>query len=311
MRKLPPLNAVRAFESAARHLSFTRAGEELNVTHGAISRQIQALEAWLGVALFRRLNRRVELTDAGQRYLAEIGVALDRISTASQALRDRDAVRILRVNSIPTFTMRWLIPRLSTFQMRFPRVEVRLTTSIEEIADLPDHFDVIIRGGPEIHAGFQSGRFLDESRFPVCSPRLLERLPLAAPSDLRHHTLLHSDTLPSVWPSWLVLAGVPNLRPAHALTFEHFYLSIQAAIDGLGVAMGPSALVTEDLEEGRLVAPFPDLSLVARSYYWYSPARNLGDEVVQAFCAWLGEERPQRHANVNTFPASGNGGNAA
>jgi DNA-binding transcriptional LysR family regulator len=190
MRKLPPLNALRAFESAARHLSFTRAGEELSVTHGAVSRQVQALEAWLGVTLFRRLNRRVELTDAGQRYLSEIGVALDRISTASQSLRDRDAARILRVNSIPTFTMRWLIPRLSTFQMRFPRVEVRLTTSTEEIERLPDNFDVIIRGGPEIHAGFHSGRFLDESRFPVCSPALLERVPLSAPSDLHHHTLL-------------------------------------------------------------------------------------------------------------------------
>ena len=311
MRKLPPLNAVRAFESAARHLSFTRAGEELNVTHGAISRQIQVLEAWLGVPLFRLLNRRVELTDAGQRYLSEIGVALDRISAASQSVRDRDAARILRVNSIPTFTMRWLIPRLSTFQMRFPRVEVRLTTSIEEIEDLPDNFDVIIRGGPEIHAGFRSGRFLDESRFPVCSPALLKRAPLVTPSDLRRHTLLHSDTLPSIWPSWLVLAGVPNLQPAHALTFEHFYLSIQAAIDGLGVAMGPSALIAEDLEEGRLIAPFPDLALVARSYYWYCPARNLGDEVVQAFCAWLEEARGPRHANVNTISASGNEGNAA
>jgi len=215
------------------------------------------------------------------------------------------------VNSIPTFTMRWLIPRLSTFQMRFPRVEVRLTTSAEEIQRLADNFDVIIRGGPEIHAGFHSGRFLDESRFPVCSPVLLERLSLSTPSDLRHHTLLHAETRPSVWPSWLVLAGVPNLRPAHALTFEHFYLSIQAAIDGLGVAMGPSALVTEDLEEGRLVAPFPDLALGARSYYWYCPARNLDDDVVQAFCAWLEEDRPQRHANVNTFSTSGNGGNAA
>jgi LysR family glycine cleavage system transcriptional activator len=311
MRKLPPLNAVRAFESAARHLSFTRAGEELNVTHGAISRQVQALEAWLGVPLFRRWNRRVELTDAGQRYLSEIGIALDRIGAVSQSLRDRDAVRVLRVNSIPTFTMRWLIPRLSAFQMRFPRVEVRLTTSTEDIERLPGHFDVIIRGGPETHSGFHSGRFLDESRFPVCSPSLLARLPLSMPSDLRHHTLLHSDTLPSVWPSWLMLAGVPNLRPAHALRFEHFYLSIQAAIDGLGVAMGPSALIAEDLEEGRLVAPFPALALGARSYYWYCPARNLDDEVAQAFCAWLAQACLPGHANVKTSSASRNRGNAA
>jgi LysR family glycine cleavage system transcriptional activator len=287
MRELPPLNALRAFEAAARHLSFTRAGEELYVTHGAVSRQIQALETWLGTPLFRRLNRRIELTTAGTMLLAEFGAALDRIALASVRVREEGRVRVLRINALPTFTIRWLIPRLSGFQRRHPQVEVRVTTSTEKVDKLPETFDLVIRGGPERFRGYHAQRFLDERRLPVCAPGLLERLPLTKPSDLSRHTLLHSDTLRGVWSDWLRLAGVPDLAPAHALTFEHFYLSIQAAIDELGVAMGPSALVAEDLGSGRLIAPFPELALPARSYCWYLPSDRAADPVVEAFCRWL------------------------
>src|SRR5882724_6131464 len=148
MRQLPPLNALRAFEAAARFLSFTRAGDELHVTHGAVSRQIQGLEAWLGTPLFRRLNRRVELTEAGAAYLAEIGASLDRIALASARVREEGRVRVLRINALPTFTIRWLIPRLSGFQRRHPQVEVRVTTSTERADRLPETFDLVIRGGP-------------------------------------------------------------------------------------------------------------------------------------------------------------------
>jgi LysR family glycine cleavage system transcriptional activator len=287
MRQLPPLNALRAFEAAARCLSFTRAGDELRVTHGAISRQIQGLEAWLGTPLFRRLNRRIELTEAGVAYLAEIGAALDRIALASARAREEGRVRVLRINALPTFTIRWLIPRLSGFQRRHPQVEVRVTTSTERADRLPETFDLVIRGGPDAVHNYRVEPFLAENRLPVCAPGLLARLPLREPSDLRRHTLLHSDTLPGVWAQWLRLAGVPELEPASALTFEHFYLSIQAAIDELGVAMGPSALVAEDLEAGKLVAPFPDLALPARSYHWYRPQSKEGDPVIDAFCEWL------------------------
>jgi LysR family transcriptional regulator, glycine cleavage system transcriptional activator len=289
MRELPPLNALRAFEAAARHLSFTRAGAELHITHGAVSRQVQALETWLGAPLFRRLNRRIELTEAGTTLLAEFGAALDRIALASVRAREEGRVRVLRINALPTFTIRWLIPRLSGFQRRHPQVEVRVTTSTERIDKLPESFDLVIRGGPDRFRGYRSERFLDERRLPVCAPHLLERLKLTEPSDLRRHTLLHSDTLRGVWSDWLRLAGVPDLAPAHALTFEHFYLSIQAAVDELGVAMGPSALVAEDLESGRLVAPFPDIALPARSYCWYLRDEKAADPVVQAFCQWLAQ----------------------
>lgn len=289
MRQLPPLNALRAFEAAARHLSFTRAGEELHVTHGAVSRQIQSLETWLGRRLFRRLNRRVELTEAGTALVAEIGAALDRIALASVRIREEGRVRVLRINALPTFTIRWLIPRLSGFQRRHPQVEVRVTTSTERIDRLPETFDVVIRGGPDSYRGYHAEAFLAEMRLPVCAPGLRARLKLNEPADLRRHTLLHSDTLPGVWPDWLSLAGVAGLVPAHTLTFEHFYLSVQAAIDELGVAMGPSALVAEDLESGRLVAPFPDIALPARSYYWYRPEGKAADPVIEAFCQWLAQ----------------------
>jgi LysR family glycine cleavage system transcriptional activator len=287
MRQLPPLNALRAFEAAARCLSFTHAGDELHVTHGAVSRQIQSLEAWLGTPLFRRLNRRVELTEAGAALFAETSAALDRVALASARIREEGRVRVLRINALPTFTIRWLIPRLSGFQRRHPQVELRVTTSTERVDRLPEAFDLVIRGGPDRYRNYRADPFMEENRLPVCAPGLLRRLALAEPSDLRHHTLLHSDTLPGVWSDWLRLAGVPDLEPARALTFEHFYLSIQAAIDELGVAMGPSALVAEDLEAGKLVAPFPALSLPARSYYWYRPDGRGEDPVVDAFCDWL------------------------
>ena len=289
MRTLPPLNALRAFEAAARHLSLTRAADELRVTHGAVSRAVSGLEAWLGCPLFRRFNRRIELTDEGRRYLGDIGAALDRIAAASERVKETGARRILRVNSIATFTIRWLIPRLSGFQQRHPAIEVRLTTSSEPPQHVGEAADLIIRGGPDTIIGFDCGRFLDEQRLPVMAPSLRARLPLDRPDDLARHTLLHTASLPELWPDWLIMAGVGDLVPAQDLTLEHFYLTIQAAIDGLGIAMGPTALVADEIEAGRLVTPFPHLSLPARSYCWYLPAAKSADPAAIAFRDWLVE----------------------
>jgi LysR family transcriptional regulator, glycine cleavage system transcriptional activator len=289
MRTLPPLNTLKAFVAAARHLSFTLAGAELFVTHGAVSRQVQALEDWLGAKLFRRLNRRLELTEAGQRYLAEVGPLLDRLAQVSTQLRDERRVRILRVNALATFAIRWLIPRLSSFQRLHPYLEIRLSTSNERLDRLMEPYDVAIRGGPGHYKDLLSGSFLEESRLPVCSPELLRREPLPSPSALASHTLIHSGTLPGAWKDWLDLAGLAGLTPAKTLTFEHFYLSVEAALGGLGVALGPSSLVAEDLAEGRLVAPFPKIVLPGRSYYWYCTAERASDEAVIAFKDWLQE----------------------
>src|SRR5579859_239835 len=289
MRTLPPLNALRAFEAAARHLSFTRAAAELLVTHGAVSRAVRGLEDWLGTPLFRRFNRRVELTDEGSRYLGEIGAALDRIALASERAKGSATRRVLRVNSIATFTIRWLIPRLSGFQQRHPAIEVRLTTSSEPPQHVGEAADLIIRGGPDTIIGFDCGRFLDEQRLPVLAPGLRARLPLERPADLVRHTLLHTASLPELWPDWLIMAGAGDLKPAQELTLEHFYLTIQGAIDGLGVAMGPTALVADEIEAGRLVAPFPHLALPARSYCWYLPTAKTSDPAATAFRDWLVE----------------------
>ena len=292
-RSLPPLNAVRAFEAAARHGSFKNAAAELGVTHGAVSRHVRLLEDWLGPpALFLRLNRRVALTSTGAALLAETGLALDRLSAAAQRHRIRDALAapaILRVNALATFSLRWLLPRLDQFRDRHPGIEVRLSTSNDPVDALRDPYDVIIRGGPDTFYGFVSRLFLTERRLPVCSPALLARLPLNQIADLRRHTLLHTSTLPRVWSDWFAVAGSLDMEPAASLTLDHFYLTIQAALDGLGVAMGPTVLVAHDLEAGRLVAPFAEISLPTRNYHVYLPDSRIDDPAVIAFSKWLEE----------------------
>lgn len=293
-RSLPPLNAVRAFEAAARLGSFKEAAAELSVTHGAVSQQIRLLEEWLGApALFRRSVRRVVLTPAGAALLAEFAPALDRISAAVQQHRERRgnaAVAVLRVNALATFSLRWLLPRMSRFRAEHPDIEVRLSTSNDPVDALPDTFDVVIRGGPDTFHGFSSRFLVSERRLPVCSPSLLERLPLHEIADLSRHTLLHVTSMPRLWRDWLTEAGHSALEPAAALTFDHFYLTIQAALDGLGVAMGPTALISDDLAAGRLVTPFPAISLPARSYFAYFPAGRSNDPHSAVFCDWLEQQ---------------------
>ena len=293
-RDLPPLNAVRAFEAAARHGSFKDAAVELGVTHGAVSQQIRLLEEWLGLpALFRRLSRRVVLTPSGVALLAEFGPALDRIATAVRLHRGRGGVppvAVLRVNALATFSLRWLLPRLTLFRAERPDIEVRLTTSNDPIDALPEPFDVVIRGGPDIFHGFASRLLLSERRLPVCKPSLVEELRLRDVAELSQHTLLHVTTMPRLWHDWLAAAGYVGPEPAASLTFDHFYLTIQAAIDGLGVAMGPTALVADDLAAGRLVAPFPEVSLPARSYFAYVPEAHGADPLITVFCDWLEQQ---------------------
>ena len=292
-RCLPPLNALRAFEAAARLGSFKDAADELSVTHGAVSRHVKLLEDWLGPPpLFRRLNRRVALTSSGAALLAETGPALDRMSAAAARHQARDGtapMAVLRVNAPATFSLRWLLPRLNQFRERHPGIEVRLSTSNDPMDSLRDPYDVIIRGGPDAFYGFTSRLFLIERRLPVCSPALLARLPLVEVADLRRHTLLHTSTLPRVWPDWLVAAGGQDIEPASSLTLDHFYLTIQAALDGLGVAMGPTALVAGDLGAGRLTAPFAKVSLPTRNYHAYLPDAQASDPSASAFCDWLDE----------------------
>jgi LysR family glycine cleavage system transcriptional activator len=285
-RTLPPLNSLAAFEAAARLASFSKAAQELHVTPAAISRHIAILEGWLERTLFERHSRGVALTAAGEAYCRECTAALDRIATATAQQLQSGRRRILRVNALATFTMRWLIPRLSSFASAHPDIDVRLSTSREPLQTLRADVDVAIRGGPEQVAGYAATEFLREGRMPVCSPATLKRRPLRTPADLSRHTLLHSAGLPNVWADWLRAAGVPGLVPGGSLTLDHFYLTLQAAVDGLGVAIAPAALVSDDVSEGRLVRPFTGPALPEWRYFAY--VRDKGShEAAVAFRDWL------------------------
>ncbi|WGS54316.1 transcriptional regulator GcvA [Paraburkholderia sp. D15] len=288
-RRLPPLNALRAFEAAARFESFSAAADELCVTHGAVSRQVGQLEAWLGRDLFERRGRRVALTAQGRVYLSEISAALDRIALATDEQLRVTRQQIIRVNAPTTFALRWLLPQLSSFQLTNPAVEVRLTTSDEPIEKLREECDVAIRGSEQKAAGYVVSEFLSEVRLPVCSPKVLEVHPLRRVSDLAHHTLLHTATYPGLWDEWLAACGKPRLVPRNSQQLDHFYLTLQAAIDGLGIAMGPTALVALDVEEGRLVFPFDGPALPAWRYCSYVHHARLGDPAIGIFLAWLRE----------------------
>jgi LysR family glycine cleavage system transcriptional activator len=293
-RSLPPLNAVRAFEAVGRLGSMKEAAVELSVTHGAVSQQIRLLEDWLcAPPLFRRSVRKLVLTPAGASLLAEFGPALDRISAAVEQHRTKrhDAPSVvLHVNALATFSLRWLLPRMHAFRTEYPDIEVRLSTSNKTIDALADSFDVVIRGGPDTFPGYTSRYLFGERRLPVCSPTLLDQTPLLNICDLSRQTLLHTSSMPRLWRDWLSEAGEAALGPGASLTFDHFYLTIQAAIDGLGVAMGPTALIADDLAAKRLVAPFPDISLPARSYFAYLPDAHRSDPHSAVFCDWLEQQ---------------------
>lgn len=288
MRRLPPLNALRAFEAAARHSSFTRAANELSVTHGAVSRQIALLERWLGTPLFRRLTRKVVLTDEATGLLEVVGPAFERISRAAVDIVDRPSLPLF-VNAPPTFTMRWLIPRLSVFQRRSPGIEVRLSSSIDPIDFSREAYDLAIRRGKAPWSGLESRAFLPEDGLLVCSPDLLEGSGLRSVEDLGAHTLIHTATEPDAWSDWLGAAGSADVRPRGHLTFEQLYYALQAAIEGLGVAVAPFALVADDVAAGRLAIPLPGRSRT-RNYFAVHQRNPHKQDSLKAFCDWLEEE---------------------
>ena len=289
-RRLPPLSSLRAFEAAARRGSFTAGAEELLVTHGAISRQIASLEQWLGSPLFDRIGRRVRLTSAGRDYLDAMSRAFDGMAEATRRLTEASAVKSLTVNALPTFSMRWLLPRLAGFQQRHPDVALRLVTSDRPLDEAREPFDVAIRRGPDIWPGCEAAPFLAEWEVPVMSPALAARQPVRHAADLAGHTLLHADTRPGAWRRWLTAAGQGDLAVAGQQRFDHFYLTLQAAADGLGIALGPLPILADELASGRLVAPLDGPKLEARGYWRVTPQARANDAAVRALCDWLDAE---------------------
>lgn len=290
MRKLPPLNAVRAFEAAGRHVSFTKAADELCVTHGAISRQVALLEEWFGRPLFRRSSSQLTLTEAGRSYLPEVSAALDRLALASMYLLQQQAPTSLRVSAPPTFTMRWLIPRMSGFQRSRPDVEIRLMTSMERPNFQANLYDVAIRGAHEPPMDCGAVRFMSEHILPVCHVDALEGRTQLAPKDIAQHTVINYATEPYSWHEWQQSAGVAELQPANSLKFEQMYFALQAACEGLGIVLVPLFLVLDDIIAGKLCAPFGPLGIKRRDYYASFAAESDATPLIAKFCEWLQQE---------------------
>jgi LysR family glycine cleavage system transcriptional activator len=304
-RRLPPLNAVRAFEAAARHESFHAAADELAVTPGAVAQHVKSLEAWLRLPLFRRLpSRGVVLTQAGQRYAATVSGLLDDLAEATRRLVAQDNVHVLTVSTIHSFAAQWLIPRLASFRTEEPGLDVRVVAS-NSLTDFDrEEVDLAIRYGRGGYHDLTAELLLEESYFPVCSPALTREgpHPLREPADLAYHTLLHEDAgalLPSVvgWPEWLAVAGVTGVDPRRGPRFTHTFLALQAAAGGQGVAMATSVLIGDDLANGRLVRPFgPDVPSPF-NYYLVCPPAAAELPKVQAFARWI---RGLTQANQHT-----------
>jgi LysR family transcriptional regulator, glycine cleavage system transcriptional activator len=288
-RRLPPLAGLRAFEAAARHLSFTRAAAELHVTQTAISHQIKTLEERLGFRLFRRLPRQLLLTEEGQRLLPPIRDAFDRIAEAVARLSREQGEGVLTVSVLPSFAARWLVPRLGGFTSAHPEIDLRISAT-SRLTDFARD-DMAIRMGRGEYPGMRADRLFGETLFPVCAPALMSGPhPLLVPADLRHHTLLHGDESPG-WQVWLERAGVGGtIDLDHGPRFDDSSLVLEAAIEGQGVALTRSALAALDLAAGRLIRPF-DISIPFPLAYWLVCLEGRADHPrIRAFREWILKE---------------------
>ncbi|HEX3497921.1 MAG TPA: transcriptional regulator GcvA, partial [Stellaceae bacterium] len=280
---LPPLNALRAFESAARHLSFTRAADELHVTQAAISHQVKALEERLGVKLFRRLPRRLLLTDEGQALLPDLRDAFNRLTLAVERISARSAAGTLTVSSMTTILMTWLVPRLPRFQRAHPEIDVRLMTTQRLVDFAREDIDVAIRFGTGRWPGVKSERMFGEVLTPLCGKRFIDEC--TSPADLHDLPLIRS-TEEDEWPIWFAAAGVATTAVTRGPIFDSTKIAVQAAIDGLGVVMGPPALFADDIAAGRLFQPFA-LAVETGKSYWFVVPENAADRPkVKAFRDW-------------------------
>ena len=315
--RLPPLNSLRAFEAAARHLSFKNAAVELSVTPTAVSHQVKLLEEFLGLSLFRRLTRALELTAQGEAMLPKVREGLECFAAAVEHTQEHDSAGRLFVVSPPSFAARWLVPRLQRFTRAEPTLSLHLLSSLETIDDDPpsgapgfenvdlreDDSQVVIRFGTGIYPGCRVDHIFGPDYIAVCSPRLLNaKLPLRKPADDKFHVLLHDDTIanerarPS-WAEWLRQAGVTNVDSSVGPHFSDSGLALVAAVDGLGIALASKPLVAAEIAEGRLVAPF-DISVGQQyAYYLVTPEAISARPLVEAFREWLLEEAKLEESN--------------
>ncbi|NKB57305.1 MAG: transcriptional regulator GcvA [Alphaproteobacteria bacterium] len=288
--RYPPLNALRTFECAGRHLSFVHAAEELNVTPGAVSRQVKALEEWLGAPLFRRRHKQVLLTPLGRSYLQSISEPLERIASATERALRQDAERPIAITCYPTFALRWLVPRWGRFYDQHPEIDVQLTTSLQPVDFSRGDVDaaILVGEGPQSWPGLDAVKLLDVSLFPVCNPVLCEGPDaLRQISDLKRFTLLHGTPRQQDWQRWLEFAGVEDIDANSGVTFDSLNLSIQAAVEGLGIAIAVEELVSDDLAAGRLIQPFGPTRRSKRPFFLVYPPDRLRNRRLRAFKEWL------------------------
>jgi LysR family glycine cleavage system transcriptional activator len=293
MDRLPPLNALRAFEAAARHMSITLAADELHVTPGAVSRQVKALEDALGVMLFKRTHRDIELTRQGSDYYRAVTRALDSLRDATRRLQKRRQRKQLKVLAYTTFAMKWLIPRLSGFHAAHPDVEVLIKASLEPVDFRKDDIDGAIRLGDGRWPGANAYRLVPNILAPVASPALVKSAHrLKKPADLQYHTLLHSMARPDDWGHWLQAAGVAKQVDARAgMSYESSAMAYAAALEGQGVAIAQLFLVDSDLRDGRLVMPFKKtVDMGDYTYYLLTPANRDETDSMTRFRVWMLEQ---------------------
>ncbi|GGI73579.1 transcriptional regulator GcvA [Shewanella gelidii] len=286
-RRLPPLNAVKAFEAAARHLSFTRAAEELFVTQAAVSHQIKSLEDYLGLKLFRRKNRSLLLTEEGQSYFLDIKDIFVQLAESTDRLLARSAIGSLTVSMSPSFAIQWLVPRLAKFSEKNPEIDVRIKAVDTEDSSLTDDVDVAIYYGRGNWPDVRADKLRNEVLIPVCSPILLNgNKPLEKPSDLKNHTLLH-DMSRQDWQAWFKQCGINDINVNQGPIFSHSSLVLQAAAHGQGIALGYSVLARPDIIAGRLVCPFQEVLVSKDAYYLVCQQNQAEVGKIVAFREWM------------------------
>lgn len=285
-RKIPPLNPLRTFEAAARHGSFTRAAEELLVSQSAVSRQILVLEDYLGLPLFARDARGIKLTAAGEQYFAEISPAFQLLANATEHLHKSAAGSPLKIKVYATFAAKWLMRRLPHFQTLYPDIPIRISTVVKPVDFTRDSIDAAIQLGRGNWAGGESTFLFNDKIAPVCSPKLLLK-PIQSAKDLQGQRLLHSHYRRNDWPDWLNSVGVTLPEEDEPMSFPSSLLTYQAAVDGLGIAMGQLPLLQEELQSGSLVQPLPQTLQRDLAYYLVLPRDKTIDRRLIKFRDWL------------------------
>ncbi|WP_063653341.1 transcriptional regulator GcvA [Aliivibrio fischeri] len=286
-RRLPPLNSLRVFEAAARHLSFTRAAEELFVTQAAVSHQIKALEEFLGLKLFRRRNRSLLLTEEGQSYFLDIKEIFSSLSEATDKVLERSAKGALTISLPPSFAIQWLVPRLSDFNNQEPDIDVRIKAVDMDEGSLTEDVDVAIYYGRGNWPGLRVELLYQEQLLPLCSPQvLLNEKPLATINDLRFHTLLH-DTSRKDWKQFVKHYELAGMNVNQGPIFSHSTMVLQAAAHGQGIALGNNVLAQPELDAGRLVAPFEEVLVSKNAFYLVCNEKQADTGRIATFREWI------------------------